>query len=610
MFFYEVSILDSLIFLLTYHSDKKIEIGSVVKVPLKNKIKDSIVISEVTKPTFDTKEIVEVLDLYLPIKYIDIAKFISHYYFSHLYQAISLFHFFDKSQTFCDTQLELNVKLSERQIEAFNFIQNRKLSLLFGDTGSGKTEIYIKLIENIINSGSSAILLMPEIGLTPQMESRMREHFGDLVAIWHSKITKQSKNKILDTIKKGDIKVVVGARSALFLPLLNLGLIIVDEEHDDSYKSTQEPKINARDLAVYFGKILNIRVVLGSATPNVTSYYKFDTFRLKGRYFESRKLVYFEDSKLELSDKVISKIEQNLNNSKQVIIFLPTRANFKYLFCDSCNTLIECPHCSIGLSVHLNKLALICHYCGYTTKFFENCPTCNSELKSNRIGTSEVLARLQERFLDKVIKKFDRDEIKSDRALRKILSDFNSQKIDILVGTQMLSKGHDYHNIGLAVVLGIDSLLDISDFRASEKTLSLVIQIAGRSGRKEDGEVLIQTKNIDFFREYLGDYEKFIKDNLKLRENLYPPFRKLARVLFSHTNKKTAFESMLKMVTNLKKFDKLDIVGYKEAEVEKIANKYRYNILLRCENIGYLINAILKSKTEFCEIDIDPIHFS
>ena len=609
MIFYLIAILDSPLSL-TYCSNSKIDIGSLVKVKVRNYIKDGVILKEVEKPTFKAIEIDEVSDFYLPQNYLKIAEFISKYYFCEIGFALKIFNFFKKNQIYIDEKIETAIKLSNEQQKAFDFISKNSTSLLFGDTGSGKTEIYIKKIEEMINQNQSSILLMPEISLTPQIEKRLKEHFGELVAIWHSKVTKKSKEKILNRIYKGEVKIVAGARSSLFLPLLNLGLIIVDEEHDDSYKSNQKPRINARDLAIYFAKALNIKAILGSATPNLTSYQKFPTFRLKGQYFKSKKDVFFENSEINISDFILNQIDLTLRENSQIIIFLPTRANFKYLFCESCQSNIKCPNCSVGLSLHKSKNALVCHYCNYSSIISQECPTCNSELSANRMGTSEVVEILKEHFPENIIKKFDRDEIKSEKDLRKRLSDFNSGEIDILVGTQMLSKGHDYHRVNLALILGIDSILSMSDFRSSEKALALITQIAGRSGRKRDGKVIIQTQDSHFFKSYIGKYEQFLKDETPLRENLYPPFTKLIRVLFSHKDKKKAFEQMNLMVQNLQKFPDIEIVGFKEAEIEKIANKYRYNILLRGNNINSLINSAIKSKTKYCEIDIDPISFS
>ncbi len=610
MNFYEVAILNTPL-ILTYKIDLNLEIGQVVKVNIKKFLKVGVVIQKIDEPTFKCSEIIEVDEYFFDKSYIEIAKFIKDYYFCSLGDSLNLFSPFKNNQLKKNSFIKTDINLSSIQQEAFEFINQNSITLLFGDTGSGKTEIYIQKIAKVINDGKSAIMLLPEISLTPQMEKRLKAHFGNLLAIWHSKVTPKNKEKILNDIYNGEIKVVAGARSALFLPLLNIGLIVVDEEHDDSYKSNQRPRYNARDLAILFGKKLNAKVILGSATPSVTSYQKFPTFRLKGRFFNSKKEVFFEENKTELTPYLLAEIDKSLKSNHQIIIFLPTRANFKYLICSSCGEIYKCPYCEVGMSLHKSINALKCHYCNYTTNTNKKCPKCGNEtLIANRIGTAEVVEILKTYF-DVAISKFDRDEIKSEAKLKSVLNDFNDGKIDILVGTQMLSKGHDYHNVNLAIILGIDSILSMSDYRSREKALALVLQIAGRSGRKNDGKVVIQSLNKDFFKTYIGDFEKFIKDELKFREELnYPPFSKFCRILFSHKDSKKAKEAMVLMVENLKKFNNIQIIGYKEAEIFKIANKFRYDILVKGNNVKDLIETINFSKTDFCEIDIDPVNFS
>lgn len=610
MFFYEIAILKSPLILI-YSSNYELNSGEFVEIELRRVKKIGVILNSTKRPIFKCSEILKVKDEFLPSEYMAISKFISQYYFSSIGDALNLFTPFKYSQEFSSSKVKVDLNLSKAQIQASQFIDRNSLSLLFGDTGSGKTEIYIEQIAKVINSNSSAIMLLPEISLTPQMESRLRERFGNLVEIWHSKVTKKEKSKILKKIYSSEVKLIVGARSSLFLPIKNLALIIVDEEHDDSYKSAQRPRYSARDLAIYFGKILNAKVILGSATPSVSSYYKFPTYRLKGRFFNSKKEIIFNRDKEPLSETILEAIDSSLNRKKQVIVFLPTRANFKYLFCQNCSESFKCPYCSVGMSLHRDRNSLTCHYCGFSRVIPNSCDVCNSsELTQERIGTSEVVNLLKSQFPKANIVKFDRDEIKSERDLRRVLSSFNNLEIDILVGTQMISKGHDYHNVDLAIVLEIDSLLYMSDYRARERAISLLLQIAGRSGRKSDGRVIIQTQNSELFREYLPDYEKLLKDELIFREGLYPPFKRLVRVIFSHKVAKSAYFAMLKMVKRLESFENIEVVGYREAEIFKIANRYRYNILIRADSIKALIEAINISKTEHCEIDIDPVNFS
>ncbi len=612
MNYYEVSFLKSPLNPLTYESLEEINIGTKVLVPLGNRKKQTpaVVIKKVAKPDFKCVKILEVLPFYYDEKMFEIAKFISQYYVCSFGEALSVYVPFDENIKEEENKIEFDSKinLSKEQEKAFAFCQEKKQALLFANTGSGKTEIYIKTIEKVLNENGNAILLMPEISLSPQMQKRLEKVFGESVAIWHSKITKKKKEKILEGIYKGEIKLVAGARSALFLPFKNLKLIVVDEEHDESYKSDSKPRYNAKDLSLYIAKKFDINLILGSATASISSFHKLPFYRLKETFFETKKQLTFDDSSTELSNLILNKIANVLENKNQVIVFLPTRANFKYQICTSCGKSVECPYCSVSMSLHKNDLALKCHYCGYTQKIPEQCPSCNNGIIHNiRVGTAEVEERLKEFFPEKIIKRFDRDEIKTDTKLRKVLNDFNANKIDILVGTQMLSKGHDYHNVKLAVVLGIDSVLNMSSYKARERALSLLIQISGRSGRKGEGEVIIQTQNEDLLSYYLQecDYEDFLNSELEFREGLYPPFIKMAKVIFAHENGLKVKDELDKYVKILKEYEDIEVVGFGQSPIFKMANKYRYEIILRSPTAKALLVALHSINSTMVTIDMD-----
>lgn len=585
-------------------------IGSILEVKLRNKLVKGITYSQCEKPQFKCEQVETITETFYHDKYLKIIKFLSQYYSCSLGDAANLFTPFSTSKK-KSQKIETDISLSVAQQEAYDFIFSHETSLLFGDTGAGKTEIYMKLMEAMINEGKSSIFLMPEISLTPQMLSRLKEKFGDLVAIWHSKITKKKKEGILEGIRTGEIKIIAGARSALFLPLEDIGLIVVDEEHDDSYKSAQRPRYHARDVAVYMGKILGAKVLLGSATPALTSYEKFPFFRLKGTYHDSQKSYLFEHHDSAITEFVTGEISKSMQGNKQVIVFLPTRANFKYLSCFDCGAFVECPYCSVGMSLHLERNALVCHYCNYAERVAQVCPKCEShDMRVGRIGTAEVVKELGEVYHDKVISKFDRDEITTETKLKKVLKSFNDKEIDILVGTQMLSKGHNYLGVDLAVVIGIDTILSQPDFRAREKAMSLLLQIAGRSGRKGEGRVLIQTQNREFFETYLADYEAFLKDELLFREGLYPPFKKLMKVQISGKYKNKTMDEMSEVRDCLEKQEGIEVIGAGEAPIAKIASKFRYQILLRSDSAKALLEATNRCKSKNCEIDIDPVTFS
>ena len=615
MYFYEVAILKSPLNNLTYQSEEKIEIGTKVLVKLRNRkvFDEAVVVKEVEKPTFECTNISEITNEYFDEKMLQISNFVSTYYVCSLGEALSVYNPFNKELKFepSTETFDSKIQLSILQEKAKRFLEEKKQALLFANTGAGKTEIYIKIIEEQLNQNRQALLLMPEISLTPQMQKRLEKVFGKSIAIWHSKITKKKKDEILKGLQEGTVRLVAGARSALFLPYSNLGVIVVDEEHDDSYKSDSKPRFHTKDLAIYIAKKYDLQLVLGSATVSTSSFHKIPFFRLDETFHKTKKLYSFEDSDTNLSPKVLDKIKKTIDSKNQVIVFLPTRANFKYQICTTCGKSVECPYCSVSMSLHKNDLALKCHYCGYAQQIPDSCPSCKSGIIHNlRVGTAQIEEELKVIFPDKNIKRFDRDEIKTNNQLKKILDEFNSGEIDILVGTQMLSKGHDYHNVKLAVVLGIDSVLNMNSFKAREKALSLLIQIAGRSGRSGEGEVIIQTKNQEFFDYYLNEsnYQEFLESELEFRQDFYPPYLKMAKVMFSHTNGLKIKDEMESYVRLLKENSDIEVVGFGQSPIFKMANKYRYEIILRSTNVKALLTALHSIQTPNASIDMDTIY--
>jgi len=358
------------------------------------------------------------------------------------------------------------------------------------------------------------------------------------------------------------------------------------------------------------GKLYNVPVVLGSATPSLNSFSKFPYFRLKGGYFSAKKEFIYEKSVEALSPLILSSLKKTLDAKEQAIVFIPTRANFKYLICQDCGHSVKCVFCSIGMSIHQKSNALKCHYCNYTQAIPKICSECGSpSLASSRLGTAEAKKVICEEFVNAKVEQFDRDAITTATKLKKALKRFNDCETDILVGTQMLSKGHDYHGVTLAVVLGMDNMLNISDYRAREKALSSLIQVSGRSGRAKDAKVLVQTFNEEFFSAFIDNYEQFLQEEKIYRQELYPPYKKLCRVLFSHKNGAKAQEEMHKMQEMLSGVSNIEIVGFGKCAVERIANKYRFEILLRSDKSTDLIKAVTRCKVDLAEVDMDPIEF-
>lgn len=613
MNYYNLHILNSPLQELTYCLSKEIDIGRVVKVKLVGRETRAVVASKTQKPTFESLEIEEVEEFVYSVKQLELAKFIATYYFCSLGEALAImtpYLDYHTAKTHEQVKSAQTIELSQKQNEALSFLKNHKVSLLFGDTGSGKTEIYMRYFQEVIEHGRRCIFLMPEISLTPQMSKRVHEHFGQSVVMWHSKLTPKQKKASLKKIYDGSAMIVAGPRSALFLPIEDLGLIVVDEEHDDSYKSSSRPRYNARDIAIYMGKLYGVPVVLGSATPSLGSYVKFEHFRLKESFFHAKKEFIYEANKESISPLVMRHLKSCIEKKEQAIIFLPTRANFKYLICGDCGNIHKCAFCSVGMSVHQKSRSMKCHYCNFAQMIPKECHECKSQnLISSRLGTAEALKDIKEELCEARVEQFDRDAITTQNKLKGALKRFNDKEIDIFVGTQMIAKGHDYHGVTLAVVLGMDNMLGMSDYRAREKALSTLVQVAGRSGRKESAKVLVQSFNEEFFKAYIDRYEDFLEDEKEFRKELYPPYKKLCRTLFSHKNSQRAQDAMHEVLECLQKNESVEIVGFGKCAIERVANKYRFEILLRSDKSTDIIKAIMSCKNALCEVDMDPIEF-
>ncbi|PAF42336.1 primosomal protein N' [Helicobacter sp. 11S02596-1] len=624
MHYYHIAPLKTNSPILTYQSQEIFQKGDVTNIPIKNKIVQGVVLGTCEKPDFACKEALATQQFFNPHQIL-LAEFIAPYYCCSCGLAYGLFTPFEKAQqeekeglaNIPSPNIYQTKALNENQAKALRIAKSQNASLLFGDTGSGKTEIYMHLLKESLTQNKNAIFLMPEISLTPQMQTRLEEVFGDVVAIWHSKISNKKKQEILQKIQSGKIKIIAGARSALFLPLPNLGLLIIDEEHDDAYKSQTKPRYNARDISLYLANKAKIKIILGSATPSITSYHnakKAGTLiRLKGRHFDSKKDILFEESPTNITPFLLTHLQNTLAQNQQAIIFLPTRAHFKTLICQACGQSVQCPFCSIDMSLHLDKKILSCHYCNYTLPIPSACPNCGSpELSAQRLGTAQLAIELQTLLPQGRIGIFDKDHTSTQNKLKKILNDFNRNQIDILIGTQMISKGHDYHNVNLAIILGMDYLLKSPDYRSFEKSVALIYQIAGRSGRKENGKVIIQSLNSEFLKNFIDDYEDFLHFELAHRSHSYPPFSKLATLQFANKDDKKAKDNMetILKILEAKKDKEIIIIGAGKCGIEKIASKYRYQIFLRSTSHTAMMK-ILHTLSPYSEkmgfeIDRDP----
>ena len=507
--------------------------------------------------------------------------------------------------------------------------------LLYGVTGSGKTEVYIKWIEKCISEGKTAIMLVPEIGLTTQIAKRFYEAFGSDVAIFHSSLSEGEKYDEYLKILRGEVHVVVGTRSAVFVPLKNLGIIIIDEEDSSSYKQDNNPRYHARDIAIYRGKYNNIPVILGSATPTLESKARADKgvyklLRLSSRVGNAKlPLIHVVDMEPEMkkrnmifSEFLQNKIKEKLAKGEQIILLLNRRGFSTYITCSNCGFTYKCPSCDITLTYHKSTNNLICHYCGYQKKRDEMCPECHeASLNYYGLGTEKLEEKIKEFYPTARVVRMDQDTTRNKGMHERIISDFKDYKYDILLGTQMISKGLDFPKVTLVGVINADASLNIPDYRSSEVTYSLLSQVSGRAGRSNmPGEVVIQTFNPDHYviecvKE--NNYDKFYLQEMHFRKNLkYPPYYYLVSI-------KVIGKNYEEIITNAKKAKKyLDdnlnkdtiILGTTTASVFKFNNEYRMQIIIKykfddklMDVLKDLDNIFINNKECYLEIDFNPL---
>ena len=540
------------------------------------------------------------------------------------------------------------LKLTPEQKKAFEKIEkeikeeNYKEFLLYGVTGSGKTEIYLQAIEEVLKKGKTAIVLVPEISLTPQMVDRFISRFGqEDIAVLHSKLSVGERYDQWKKIKKGECKIVIGARSAIFAPINNLGLIIIDEEHDSSYKSETNPRYNAKELAGYIAKQNSIPLILGSATPEVCTYYKaknnnIELLELTKRANNSKlPIVETVDLRMELangnksilSEKLYNEIEKNLLDKKQTILFLNRRGYSTFVMCRDCGYTVKCKNCNITMTYHLNTNKLKCHYCGHEEKSVLECPECHSKnIKYFGTGTQKLEEEINKIFPNASTIRMDIDTVSKKNSHEEILNKFKNENIDILIGTQMVVKGHHFPNVTLVGVIAADSSLYIEDYKASERTFQILTQVAGRAGREKlPGRVIIQTYNPENFAIECSkkqDYDKFYETEIELRKQLkYPPFCDIISIGLTDidNNKiKNVSERLYKNIKNLIEKENTNIFIYKPlpCPIDKIKNRYRWRIIIKGKLTNKLINVINKaieitnSKTTRIIVDTNPSNLS
>lgn len=527
--------------------------------------------------------------------------------------------------------------LNEEQSNVLNTIltSNKRGFLLKGVTGSGKTEVYMSLASEILNEGKSVIMLVPEISLTPQMIERFKGRFGVNVALFHSKLSPGERFDEWFRIKSGEARLVVGARSAIFLPLQDLGLIIIDEEHENTYKSEQNPKYKTKEVAEFLSDIKDCKYILGSATPSIESYYEalngnLELLEIKNRVknvpmpiteiIDMREELKSSNLSL-LSRKLRKEILENLKRNEQTILFLNRRGFSTFVSCRSCGYVFTCPKCDVSMTHHKNGF-LVCHYCGRTQKETKICPKCKSKyVKFFGAGTERVEVEVKKYFPHAKVLRMDVDTTRSKDSYEKIYNSFKNQEADILIGTQMVTKGLDFKNVTLVGVLAADISLNIPDYRSGERTYQILTQVSGRAGRGDKrGRVIIQTytPNSAIIRYATkNEYEKFFKEQIIIRKNMnYPPFSKILLINCHSKNEnklKNFMEKLGDKINNLLEENKeLEILGPVPCIIAKIKENYRWQIIIKGDfdeempkKIKYTLYELTKNVYNEIRVSID-----
>ena len=533
-----------------------------------------------------------------------------------------------------EEKIKFNLNEEQQKVykEIFNFINTNETFLLYGVTGSGKTNVYMKVIEDVIKNNKTAILLVPEISLTPQIIKRFTSYFSN-IAVLHSGLSDGEKYDEWRKINEGKVNIVIGARSAIFAPLKNIGVIIIDEEHSQTYKQENNPRYNAIDIAKERCKYHNCPLILGSATPSLESFARakknvYKLLELKNRYNNNTMPKVeiidmnkeFKKASGYFSNTLIDQIKETLERKEQVILFLNRRGYSSFLTCSSCGYVEKCPNCDISLTYHKSSNMLRCHYCGYATKRKKLCPKCQEEFKDYGIGTEKVEEELKSLIKDAKIIRMDVDTTTTKNAHSKIINSFLEEKYNILVGTQMIAKGLDFPNVTLVGVLNADIGLNFPDFRSSETTFSLLNQVLGRSGRgNKEGKVLIHTFNPEHYaiaytknHDYLG----FYNEEMKIRKILkYPPYYYICSIKIISKDYNLASKSSYDVVNYLKQNIKNEIIlGPSVCNVFKLNNNYRFQIIIKYKDVNNILEYLnniehhyFNKKDIKVEIDFNPL---
>jgi primosomal protein N' (replication factor Y) len=592
---------------------------------------------------FEIKQIKKIIDkrIVFDNDMVDFARWIADYYLSTIGEVLSLM--IPKGQKAARPVLNKNFKpkinqLSVEQEKVYRSIKedirnNYKRFYLYGVTGSGKTEVYIKLIEDVLDQGKSVIFLVPEIALSYQTLKRLNERFGDLCAVLHSTLKTSVRYGEYLRLFDGEAKLVVGPRSAVLSPLKNIGLIIIDEENEGSYKSEENPRFHARTVSQYLAIKYDAILLLGSATPSVESWYYakkgfFRLYSLFKRYADASlpEIDIIDCTKFNINKNItlplVEEINKRLQKKEQVVLLQNRRGFSSFIKCKSCGHIFTCPRCSISLTYHKVKDKLLCHHCGYALVVPKQCPNCK-DIKLLKIGagTQRIEDEISETFPYARIQRIDQDILKSDLNYREILDKIENNEVDILVGTQMIAKGFHFPNIKFVGIINADLILNIPDYKASERAFSLITQVAGRAGRVGDrGYVMIQTMNPTHYSitaSRNNNYEEFYNQEIVYRKAMgMPPFYRLLRLVVRGREEKKVYDDISKIIKLLEPFKcgEVEMLGPAPCLMLKINNNFRYHILLKSKKIDKM-QSIVKSisndiklySKNYLEIDVDPI---
>lgn len=648
--------------MLTYSAPEelsaKLQKGMLVKIPLGKRSVEGCVWQKIEDNTIDTAKIKDIQsitdELFLTKEECELYQWMANYYHYPLGQLI-----FDILPPFLKRPRKLNFDQGKGELSPFELNPEQAAvveaiskdgfnkfskSLVHGVTGAGKTVIYLELIKKILKERQSVLFLLPEINLTPQFLKTFESYLDVPIYSYNSSISNSDKFGLWKLLQEDKSpKMIIGVRSSIFLPIKNLGLIIVDEEHDQSFKQDDRCTYNARDIAIKRAALTKIPVVLGSATPMVETYKAFvgtsHYFALRNRAKEAklpdvelvdmRGRARIETEKMiwPYSSESIFKMKKAMERGEQVLVFINRLGYASYLQCNSCGHQFSCPNCSTNLKFYKKRSELSCQTCEYKESVPEMCPECmNIQLTPKGFGTEKAHEILQELFPEKTIERFDRDEIKTFNKLEEVLEKFHQKKIDILVGTQMLSKGHNFENVNLVIILGIDSQLNFPDFRSNERVYQTLTQVSGRAGRfGKKAEVLVHTlapENKIFTYLKNHTFEDFYNDEIPLRELCSsPPVKKIILVYFNGKNQGEVIKESSEQSNRLREmvashFNKVDVLGPRPSMVEKKVNKFTWSLMIRSDDINQLHNLVNTFEKNYhpphtisLKIDVDPYYF-